>query len=573
MTLQHLLPILNSLQGYRRATLLADLLAALIVTVILIPQSLAYALLAGLPAETGLYASILPLLVYALLGSSRTLSVGPMAVLALMTANAIGTAQLQLQAPPLMTATTLALLSGLFLLLMGIMRMGFFASFLSHPVISGFITASGLMIALSQIASLLGIQGGGSTVLEMAANLRAGLAGLNPYSLVLGGAALVFLLGCRWGLSGWLIRRQVTASTAHLLSKTAPIVAVVVLSLVTWVFSLDQRVAVVGAVPQSLPQLQWPHSSWSLIQHLWMPALMIAIIAYVESVSVGKTLAAKRQQKLNLNQEFIGLGSANIASAFSGGFPVTAGLSRSVANFEAGAVTQLAGIFTAVLVALSALFLTPLLYFLPKAVLAATIIVAVMGLLDFQILKKTFIYAKKDFAAVLITLLLTLLLGVEVGVASGVGASLLLHVYRTSRPHIAEVGLLEGTQHFRNIKHFKTQTLPQVLSLRMDAGLFFANVGALEDRIFSELDQRPGVKHVVLLFSGINDLDFSAAEVLQEINRRLQARGILLHLSEVKGPVQQRLQRSPLLDELTGQVFLTHYEAHRRLQRQESSQG
>jgi len=297
------------------------------------------------------------------------------------------------------------------------------------------------------------------------------------------------------------------------------------------------------------------------VQQLFIPALLISIIGFVESISVAQTLAAKKRQRIDPDQELIGLGAANLGAAFSGGFPVTGGFSRSVVNFDAGAETPAAGAFTAFGLAIAAIALTPLIHFLPQATLAATIIVAVLSLVDLSILKKTWFYSGADFAAVLATILLTLVYGVETGVSAGVIISLALHLYKTSRPHVAEVGLVPGTEHFRNILRHAVQTDPRIVTLRVDESLYFANAHFLQDYIYDRVLGDKAIRHVILQCSAINEIDMSALESLEEISHRLKSLGIKLHLSEVKGPVMDRLHRTHFLDELDGTVFLTQYAA------------
>lgn len=556
------LPAVTWLRHYQPHFFVQDLTAAIIVTVLLIPQSLAYAMLAGVPPEVGLYASVLPLAVYALLGSSRTLSVGPVAVISLMTATSLGNVAAGDSAAYLAGAMVLALLSGLFLLLMGIFKLGFISNFLSHPVISGFISASGIIIALSQLKHLLGIQAGGDTLLELLPSLWRSATASNLVTVLIGGAVLLFLFWSKRYAAKLLRSLGLSQRTAVNIAKTAPILGVFASILAVFALGLErQGVALTGAFPAGLPQLTFFIPSLAMVKTLALPALLIAIIGYVESISVGKTLAAKRQQKLDPNQELVGLGAANIASAFSGAFPVTGGFSRSVVNFDAGAATQAASLMTAAGIALASMFLTPVLAYLPKATLAATIVVAVVSLIDFSILPKTWVFSKSDFFAVLVTILVTLVFGVEAGVACGVGASIALYLYRTSKPHIAEVGLIEGTEHFRNVRRYHVQTLPEILMLRPDASLFFANAGFLEDTIVDALYRRDNIAHVILQCTAVNEIDFSALEMLEALNQRLMDQGVLLHLSEVKGPVMDSLARSGLLQHLSGKVFLTQFEA------------
>jgi SulP family sulfate permease len=556
------LPILDWAGSYTRDTATSDLVAALIVTIMLIPQSLAYALLAGLPAEMGLYASILPLIAYAIFGTSRARSVGPVAVVSLMTAAAVGNLALQGTAEYAAAAIALAFLSGLMLVLMGVLRLGFIANFLSHPVIAGFITASGILIAASQLSHLLGIKAEGHTLVDLAVSLWANLPQTNLITLAVGVSATAFLFWVRKGLKPLLLKTGMKPRLADILAKAGPVAAVAATTLAVYAMGLaDRGVAIVGAVPQGLPPLAFPSFDLDLWTSVVGSAALISLIGFVESVSVAQTLAAKKRQRIVPDQELVGLGAANIASAVSGGYPVTGGFARSVVNFDAGAATPAAGAFTAVGILMAALFLTPLLHFLPKATLAATIIVAVLSLVDLSILKRAWGYSKADFAAVLTTILVTLGVGVETGVLAGVVLSVLLFLWKTSRPHIAEVGLVPGTHHFRNINRHKVVTHPEVLTIRIDESLYFANARYMEDYIYDRVVPDRALRHVILMCSAVNEIDMSALESLEAINHRLRGLGITLHLSEVKGPVMDRLKRAHFLEELTGRVFLSQYDA------------
>lgn len=564
--LQRRLPILGWAQGYGSATLANDLLAAAIVTVMLIPQSLAYALLAGLPPEAGLYASIVPILLYTVFGTSRVLAVGPVAVVSLMTAATIGQLAETGTAGYAVAALSLAFLSGGLLLLMGALRLGFLANFLSHPVISGFISASGLLIAASQIGPLTGLKAEGHSLVQQLGSLLGQIERINLPTLAIGAASLGFLFWVRRGLKPLLQRMGLAPRPADMLAKAGPVAAIAATTLSVWWFGLDRAgVAVVGAVPQSLPPFTLPSLDPALLRDLILPATLISLIGFVESVSVGQTLAAKRRQRIDPDQELVALGAANIGASLTGGFPVTGGFARSVVNFDAGAETPAAGAFTAAGLALAALFLTPLIAFLPKATLAATIVVAVLSLVDLSILKRSFAYSRADFAAVAATMAVTLLVGVEAGVSAGVLVSLFLHLYRTSRPHVAEVGLVPGTEHFRNIHRFKVETDPSVLTLRIDESLYFANTRYLEEQILARVSGDAALRHVILMCSAVNEIDLSALETLESLDHRLRDMGVTLHLSEVKGPVMDRLRRTEFLAHLGGKVFVSQFEAFCKL--------
>lgn len=567
--IDRVLPCLTWLRRYDTSTFQGDGLAAVIVTIMLIPQSLAYALLAGLPPEVGLYASMLPLVGYALFGSSSALAVGPVAVVSLMTAAAVGEVVANGSADALSAALALALLSGLILIAMGLLRLGFLANLLSHPVISGFITASGLLIAASQVKHILGVDASGHTLIDLIGALVAQWDRVNLPTLAVGLLATGFLFWVRAGLKPLLHKLGLGPRLADSLAKAGPVAAVIATILAAHAFGLEgQGVRVVGDIPQGIPALTLPPVDPALWAQLLPSAILISVVGFVESVSVAQTLAAKRRERIQPNRELLGLGSANIAAALGGGYPVTGGFARSVVNFDAGARTPLAGVLTAIGIGATALFLTPLFQQLPKATLAATIIVAVLSLVDLGALKRVWAYSKRDFAAMLATILLTLTVGVEAGIIAGVVLSVTLFLARSARPHMAVVGQVPGTQHFRNVLRHDVVTSPRVLNLRVDESLYFANARWLEDKVYDMAVARDEgeekgeeIQHVVLICSAVNEIDASALESLEALIARLDSAGIAFHLSEVKGPVMDGLKASHFLSHLTGQIFLSQRDA------------
>lgn len=561
-SLARILPVFEWGRSYDRTTLASDLVAAAIVTIMLIPQSLAYAMLAGLPPEVGLYASILPIVAYALFGTSRTMAVGPVAVISLMTFSAVSRIAPPGSAEFVQAALVLALLSGLLQLLMGVLRLGFLANLLSHPVVSGFVTASSLIIATSQLKSILGVTASGSTLPELLRTLLPNLVHTNLPTVAIGVTATAFLFWVRKGLEPLLVKLGLAPRPAEMIAKAGPIAAIALSTLAVVGLGLEDRgVKVVGLIPSSLPPLTLPVFDAGLWSQLVVPALLLSVIGFVESVSVAQTLAARKRQRIRPDQELIGLGAANVASAFSGGYPVTGGFARSVVNFDAGAETPAAGAYTAIGILLSVLFLTPLLESLPVATLAATIIVAILRLVDLKKVAETWRYSRADFAAMMATILVTLLAGVEAGVIAGVGLSLALFLWRASRPHAAIVGRVPETQHFRNVKRHKVFTDPRVLTIRIDESLTYLNARWLEEFVLEEVADQPELRHLILMCSAVNAIDASALESLEAINHRLAEASVRLHLSEVKGPVMDALERSRFLEDLTGQVWLSQNEA------------
>ena len=564
--LSRYLPILSWGKTYNQLSLTNDLVAAVIVTIMLIPQSLAYAMLAGLPPQMGLYASILPITLYAIFGTSRALAVGPVAVVSLLTAASISRIAAPGSEEYIFAAITLAFLSGVFLLAMGIFRLGFMANFLSHPVISGFITASGIIIAASQLKNIFGIEAHGHNLVQILSSMSGYLGEINWITATIGILTAAFLFWVRKGLLPLLRGLGLPKRTAEIIAKTGPVAAIVATTLLVWAFDLKSAgVKIVGAVPQGLPPLTVPGFSLELWTSLLSSAVLISVIGFVESISVAQTLAAKKRQRIDPDQELIGLGAANIGAAFTSGFPVTGGFSRSVVNYDAGADTPAAGAYTAVGLMFASLFLTPLIFFLPKATLAATIIVAVLSLVDFSILGKAWRYSKADFIAVAATMFITLVVGVEVGVITGVLVSILIHLYKSSRPHIATVGQVPNSEHFRNVLRHDVITHPNILTVRVDESLYFANARFLEDHLFERVARRTELRDVILMCSAINAIDMSALESLEAINERLCDMGVSFHLSEIKGPVMDQLVDTDFLKYLTGEIFLSQKIAVDRL--------
>ncbi|MDO9619760.1 MAG: sulfate permease [Pseudomonas sp.] len=556
-------PLLNTLRGYDRDQAGRDLLAACLVCLLLVPQALAYAQLAGLPAVAGLYASILPLVVYALIGASPgvALSFGPVAVLSLMTAAALAPVAAAGSAAYLVAATTLTLLVGVLLLLMGLLRMGFVANFLSHPVISGFVSGSALLIAVSQFKYLLGISVDGLTLLQVLPGLYAQLPALHLPTLLLGLGSLALLVLLRnlglFGLPETLALRIRQLSALLLMLLAMALGALLQLE--------ASGVRVVGTVAAGLPPLALPSLELGLLRELLPAAVLIALVGFVESVSIAQSLAMRKRQSVNPDLELLGQGAANVAAACSGGMPVAASFSRSALALQSNVATPLVGVFAAGLMLAAVLGLAPLLQHLPQTVLAASIIVAVLGLIDLPSIRRTWRYSRQEGAAQLATLLGVLLHGVEAGIVLGVGLSLLLFLWRTSRPHMAVVGQVPGSEHFRNVERYKVVESPSVLSLRVDESLYFPNARYLEERIAALIATRSGVRHLVLMCSGVNLIDASALDTLEAISERLYSAGVQLHLAEVKGPVMDRLRRSDFFERFTGQVFVSQYQALRTL--------
>lgn len=563
------LPVLDWGLHYRREDLAGDVIAGVISAIMLIPQSMAYALLAGLPAQVGLYASILPLMLYAVLGSSRVLSVGPVAIVALLVANGLAPLATANTSEYIALALVLALLVGMIQVLMGIMRLGFFVNFLSHSVIAGFTTAAAVMIAIGQVKSLLGLKfATPDSFIELVKLTLEHLSETNVSSMIIGFGSLAALLLIKHHLAKLLLQWQVKSALIMPIVRSGPLLVVMLSTFAVWGLQLHQvaNVKIVGTIPTGLPPLVLPRFDLVVWKALLPAALVISLVGYVESIAVAKSLASQRRQKIDANQELIALGTAHLGAALTGGFPVAGGFSRSVVNFAAGANTGLASIITGLLIAIAVLFLTPLFYFLPQSALAATIIIAVIGLIEVKTLRHMWRYNMADAMCFLATFITVLGLGIETGIIVGVAMSLALFLWRTSFPHIAIVGRVGETEHFRNIRRHSVQTYPRIMALRVDGSLYFANTKYLEDYILKAIAEQPDIEHLVLVCSAINFIDASALDTLEGLIVDLHGAGVQLYLAEVKGPVFDRLQKIGFIDHLgSDRVFISTHQAMQHL--------
>jgi SulP family sulfate permease len=547
------------LANYRRKDLSSDVMAGVIVAILVIPQSLAYALLAGLPPQAGLYASIFPVVVYAWLGSSALQAVGPVAITAIMTFSVLSPLAVPGSPHYIEMAAGLALCSGVMTLAFGVMRLGFLSQLLSRPVVSGFISGSAVLIIISQLKLLLGVPASGSSSWQALQSLVAHLQQANPTTLTLSVVALVWLLLARYGLVKVTRILGLDARKAEVWARVMPLVVLACASVAVVVLDLDgqQHVAVVGAVQEGLGTVNFFIPGLEALRVLLTPALIMAFIGTVQNITMGQALAAKRRERLDPNRELVGLGAANVVSAFYSGMPVGGGLSRTAINLSAGAQTPMASMASAASMLLLVLAGTHWFARLPLAVLAASIVVAAISMIDVKAFRQAWSYDRADALALLGTAAGVLLLGLELGIAAGILLSLVTLLVRASQPHIAVIGRIAGTVHFRNVERHGAETIPGVLFLRIDESLFFGNLDAIEVRIGAELMKDSGIQDLVLIMSAVNRVDTTAMEVLTDMNRDLIERGIRLHLAEVKGPVQDRLVNSPLWTTLTGQVHLS----------------
>jgi len=565
--LTHFVP--RWIKSYPRDRLAADLLAGLIVTVLVIPQSLAYALLAGLPPQAGLYVSIFPVIVYALLGSSMTQAVGPVAITAIMTFTVLSPLAAPGSPQYIALAACLSLFSGVLILLFGTLRLGFLSQLLSRPVVSGFISGSAVLIVISQLKFLFGVSVSGSNSWQVIRSLAQSASLANPVTLLIGGVALLILYASRKCLAAALARIGLSPAKAGFVVRLMPLLVVAAATVLVVKLDLDRRhgVAVVGNVQEGLASFVFFVPELATLRLLTVPALILALIGMVQNITMAQALAIRRRERVDANAELVGLGAANIVAAFYGGMPVGGGLSRSAVNVAAGAQTPLASIVAGVAMFGFVAAGTHWFARLPLAVLAASIVIAALGMIDVKAFRQAWSYDRADALALLGTGLGVLLLGLELGIALGIGLSLATLLVRASTPHIAVIGRIAGTEHFRNVERHGVETIPGVLLLRIDESLFFGNLAAVESRLAAELEKAAATRDVVLIMSGVNRVDTTAMEVLSDINSDLVSRAIRLHLAEVKGPVQDRLINSPLWKSLSGEVYLSVNAAYEALAR------
>lgn len=559
--LRALLPIW--MRNYQPGFLTHDLIAGVVVAIMLVPQSMAYAIVAGLPAQYGMYASILPLIAYALVGTSMTLAVGPVAVTSLMTATALTPLVAQSSEAYAVGAALLALFAGIMSFIFGVFRFGFLAKLLSNPVISGFTSGASLLILIGQINPLLGTKAQGDTAIAQVNALLRSFENIHWPTAAIGIITLLLMLFQRKFLAPFARLLGARSALAVLLPKLMPMLVVIAAIVLVGTMHWHERfnIAVVGEIPKGFPRLQMPIAAELPVQSLLFPAFAIALINFVSSFSVAQALALKRHEKINADIELRALGVANIASAVSGGFPVNGGFARSLVNFNAGARTPLASMVSALLMAIVVVQFTTIFTALPRAVLAATIIVAVAPVIDAKSFFSAWRYDRADALALVSTALGVIVFGVEAGIAIGIGVSLASLVWRSSNPHIAVLGRVPFTEHFRNIKRYETETLAHVLAMRVDENLLFANAQAVEERVRSELGENSEIKHVLIALSSVSQIDSTALDMLSELNDHLRERGIDLNFSDVKGPVLERLRNSQFLEKLTGKIYLSTHKA------------
>ena len=543
-------PALKWLKTYHPTHFKADVVAALIVLAMLVPQGMAYAMLAGLPPVMGIYASILPMIIYAFTGSSTTLSIGPVAIISMMVFSALQPLFAVGSTAYIEAACLLAIMVGIISLILGLFRFGFLIQLISHPVIKSFIIASALLIALGQFKFLLDIPLQTNNIPEFIGSLVNNFHHISFLSVGVSLAAIIILVF----LPKWV--------RSDFLNKTIPLLLVLSSIIVVYAFSLDQHgLKTVGIIPTGLPSFHFPTWNFDLVQKLLPSAFIIAMISFVESLAIAQATALQKRDDLNSNQELIALGLANIAAGINMGFAVSGSLSRTVVNSDAGAKTPMSGVMSSLLMIAVSLYFTSFFQNLPLTILAATIFVSIWKLVSFLPFFETWKYSKADGLAMWATFFGVTCIDISTGLVIGIILTFILLLWRINRPHIAVIGLVEGTQHFRNVSRYDVLTTETIASFRIDENLNFLNAHVLKGYIITELSHNPQIQHVVINCSSISNIDLSAVEMLEELNGELLQLGIQLHLSEVKSPVMDRLNSSRLINMLSGKIFLSHYQA------------
>ncbi|SFJ79875.1 SulP family inorganic anion transporter [Methylophaga sulfidovorans] len=551
------LPLNKSLVSYDWQTFNSDLFAGIITAILLIPQGMAYALLAGLPVQVGIYTSLLPALMYVLFGTSRVLSVGPVSIAAIMVASALSSPEIKALGSSTQNAMILALEGGLILTIMSAFRMGSLVHFISQPVLSGFTSGAALIILFSQFPNMMGIKIGSCTSITECLNNAQ--SSLNIFDMGIGLLALATLLLMGAPLSKLLVNLGTQQTIRTGITKSAPLLSVIIGTILVTAYSLDttHSVEIVGHIPQGLPAIGvgFLSTSYDHFLALLPSAFFISLIAYVESVAIAKVMASIRSEKIDTNQELTALGASNLAASISGGMPVAGGFSRTMVNYSAGAQTQIAMLIAVAVISLVLVSISQSLQSIPKAALASIIIVAVYPLVKLGSVVNVWKQDRSDGISQLITLLGVLILGIEEGIILGVIVTIFCYLRRTGKPHIAVVGRIHDTEHYRNIRRHKVETWDNLLLIRIDENITFANINFISEFIEAE-SRETDAKNIVLIFSSVSYIDTTAILYLKELINSLKHKGVVLHLAEVKGPVIDKLEKIDFLkDLLPGQVF------------------
>lgn len=552
------LPNVNWISHYHKSNLNHDVIAGIITAFLFIPQAMAYAMLAGLPVQVGLYASLLPPIIYAFFGTSKVLSVGPVSIAAIMVASAISSPLIQSYGSPVESAIILTVEGGVILLLMASLRMGRLVNFISHPVLSGFTSAAAILIILSQLPNLFGDISPLGCDLSVEC-IKNHVSELNLATMALGTSCLLFLLFIGKPITKILSKMHLSPLVISSVNKSVPLIAIILSTAIVSYFHLstDAHVSIVGEIPLGLPSLNFSFFGFSssLWHELLPSAFFISLISYIESVAIARVAANLTNDKINPNQELVALGMANLSSAISGGMPVAGGFSRTMVNYSAGAKTQLATIVTVFILSVSVLYLSQLFTEIPKAALAAIILVAIFPLIKLKEIVEIWSIDTADAASLIITFAGVLFWGIEQGIALGVIFTFISYFRKSSRPHIAVIGRMPNTQQFRNVKRHDVETWDNLSIIRIDENITFSNYVYILEFVEDQLRiKKP--KHLILAFSSVSHIDTTALHSLEGFAHDLRQQGITLNLAEVKGPVMDTFNKSTFIKNLfPGKIY------------------
>lgn len=546
--------------SYSKSSFQDDLIGGLVVTFITVPQVIAYAFLAGLPAEMGLYAAIAATCCYAFLGTGRTLAVGPTAIVAMMAFETVSALAEPGSAAYIETMVTLTLITGLVLVCLRIINFGSMVNFMSHAVVTGFITAAAVLIITNQLTAIFGLSAAADTgFLSVLLHLTNSMQELNLTMLWISIIALMILWFCRGFLESILLNKGMSKRLSGILVKSAPMYVVVLGVVLVWWFDLVNTagVSIVGTISTQLPTPHLVSVSGSELLELLPSAFLIALVIFIESTSIGSAVASKRREKIDPNQELVGLGGANIGAALFGGFPVAGSFGRTMVNFSAGAVTPVASLITAACVVVTLLWLTQLFFYLPVGILAVIIVIAASQLIDIDAIRRILTFNRTDAITLIITFIAVLVTGVETGILIGVGISFLLLIRGSSKPHIAVVGRYGNSEHFRNVLRHDVVTIPNLLMVRIDESLYFVNSRYVETFLLDKIADNTELDNILLICTAINFIDASGLEVLESLNEKLHEAGVTLNLAEVKGAVMDTLNKTDFYQNMHGKIFFT----------------
>lgn len=553
-------PVLEWGSSYGKSSFQDDLISGLVVTFITVPQVIAYAFLAGLPAEVGLYAAIAATCCYAFLGTGRTLAVGPTAIVAMMAFETVSSLVEPGSAAYMETMVRLTLITGLVLVCLRVVNFGSMVNFMSHAVVTGFITAAAVLIIINQLTAIFGIPAADATgFLSVLLHLMSSIEQINLTMLWISVFALMILWFCRGFLESILLSKGVSKRLSGILVKSAPMYVVVLGVVLVWSFDLVNTagVSIIGTIPTQLPAPHLISVSRNEFISLLPSAFLIALVIFIESTSIGSVVASKRREKIDPNQELVGLGAANIGAALFGGFPVAGSFGRTMVNFSAGAVTPIASLITAACVVVTLTWLTQLFFHLPVGILAVIIVIAASQLIDVNAIRRILTFNRTDAVTLITTFIAVLATGVETGILIGVGISFMLLIRSSSKPHIAVVGRYGNSEHFRNVLRHEVSTIPNLLMVRIDESLYFVNSRYVETFLLDKIADNADLDNILLICTAINFIDASGLAVLESLNEKLYEAGVTLNLAEIKGPVMDTLDKTDFYQNMHGKIFFT----------------